>query len=513
MLRATAEQVLSADEYPIPFQLVLTHIAESRDASYMPYAQVALNFHNETDLGDRFEDLPAPQGLALAARGGSVTTHADFELKVELRLEQGRLSIGYVYNTDLFDQATIVRWHRCLERVAARACDATETHVLDFPLLGEAERRQLIEDWNATDTAYPRQRCLHELYAEQAARTPDAVAVACDDLRLSYAELERRANQLAHRLIRLGVGPETAVGLCMARSIELVIGVLGIMKAGGIYVPLDPSYPPERLAFMLEDAQAAVLLTTAAQSERLPTHWAHEIRLDDDWPDIAGEPEQAPAGGALAENLAYVIYTSGSTGKPKGVGVAHYSAINFILACSSLAPQPPGVAHSWWTSMGFDLSIHEIFAPFLEGGRLEIVPDPVRGDLGRFIDWIRTRGIVSTYVPGPGLEMLAQAVAARPGEWAIRRLVVGVEPIPGAVLCSLRNAVDGLRVINGYGPTEDTVYSTFVLRRRAAEPRRSDDRPLPNKQAYVLDGCGISAPEPVGVPGKLCLSGEGLARG
>ena len=179
-------------------------------------------------------------------------------------------------------------------------------------------------------------------------------------LRRSAAQLCRTGasrEPAAHRLIRLGVGPETAVGLCMARSIELVIGVLGIMKAGGIYVPLDPSYPPERLAFMLEDAQAAVLLTTAAQSERLPTHWAHEIRLDDDWPDIAGEPEQAPAGGALAENLAYVIYTSGSTGKPKGVGVAHYSAINFILACSSLAPQSPGVAHSWWTSMGFDLSI------------------------------------------------------------------------------------------------------------------------------------------------------------
>ena len=213
-----------------------------------------------------------------------------------------------------------------LEGIVADA----DARISDLPLLTEEERHLLVEEWNATASEYPKDKCLHDLFAEQAAKTPEAVAVVYEDSELTYGELDRRSNQLAHYLRQLGVGPDVIVGLCVERSLEMVVGLLGILKAGGAYLPLDPSYPAERLAYMLSDAKAPVLIAQAALVDQLPVHDGQVVRIDTDWNEIATRPASAPHTTTLPDNLAYVIYTSGSTGKPKGVVTTHRNVIRLV---------------------------------------------------------------------------------------------------------------------------------------------------------------------------------------
>src|SRR3712207_2358451 len=236
--------------------------------------------------------------------------------------EQG-LTAELEYNTDLFDAATITRMLGHFQTLLEGIVADPDQHISTLPLLTEAERHQLLVEWNDTQTKYPEDVCIHQLFEAQVERTPDAVAVVFEDERLSYQQLNEKANQLAHHLQALGVGPEVLVGVCMERSLEMVVGLLGILKAGGAYVPLDPSYPKERLAFMLEDSQASVLLSQQRLLEDLPEHESRVVCLDSAWEGSIQDQEVNPASGATAENLAYVIYTSGSTGKPKGVQIPH----------------------------------------------------------------------------------------------------------------------------------------------------------------------------------------------
>src|SRR5437588_8807030 len=234
----------------------------------------------------------------------------------------GRLQLRLDYRADLFDRASVEALGRRLVRLLEGAVAAPDVAIGRLELLSAAERRQLLEEWNATGRALPGGTIVDELAAQAAAR-PDAVAAVFEDARLSYGELEARANQLAHHLRGLGVGAETVVGLCLERSLEMLVGLIGILKAGGAYLPLDPSYPAERLAFMLEDAGAALVITTAALGDRLGRHGARRLELDAQAAVLAAEPTRAPAITLQGQNLAYVIYTSGSTGTPKGVAVTH----------------------------------------------------------------------------------------------------------------------------------------------------------------------------------------------
>ena len=229
------------------------------------------------------------------------------------------------------------------------------------PLLTVPERQQALVAWNATQSEYPTEMCVHHLFEAQAEHTPDTVAVVFEDTPLTFQDLNRRANQLAHYLRRLGVGPDTLVGLCVARSLEMVIGVLGILKAGGAYVPLDPTYPPERLTFMLEDAKAWVLLTQQQLLKDLPRHGARVVCLDTDWQSLSRESEENPCSGVTAENLAYTIYTSGSTGKPKGVAMTHRPLCNLMTwqQCNSALPR--GARTLQFASLSFDVSFQEMF--------------------------------------------------------------------------------------------------------------------------------------------------------
>ena len=255
-----------------------------------------------------------------------------FDIEIYLWEKPEGLSGRVVYNTDLFDDATIARLIGHYETLLESIVADPDQRISDVQILTDAERQQLLLDWNDTSSQYPRDRCVHELFEQQVEQNPDAVAVVYEDEQLTYRELNTRANQLAHYLKSFGVGPEVLVGICLERSLlEMIIAVLGILKAGGAYVPLDPEYPQERLAFMLADTGSPVLLTHSRLVEELPRHEAKVICIDSDWDAIARHSGETPVSATSVENLAYVIYTSGSTGKPKGVAISHGGLLNLVF--------------------------------------------------------------------------------------------------------------------------------------------------------------------------------------
>ena len=365
-------------------------------------------------------------------------------------------------------------------------------------ILGAAERQTILRDWN--DTVQPiASATVAELFAAQAVRTPEAVAVVFEEQQLTYRQLEERANRLAHHLRGLGVGPEVVVGLCVERSLQMVVGLLGILKAGGAYLPLDPGYPPERLAFMLEDSRAPVLLTQCGRcANASPRITAAIVDLDADWPAIARQPASAPPNTITPHNTAYVIYTSGSTGIPKGVAVSHAGIPNLAAAQIDRFAISREAAVLQFASLGFDAAVSEIATVLTAGARLVLRTDESGGQ--RLADLIRTHGVTHATLP-------PVVLADLPADLPLGTLIVAGEACPADLV--ERWSV-GRRMINAYGPTETTVCATM------SEPLSGGGippigRPLSNTQVYVLDG-GLE-PVPVGVVGELYIAGAGLARG
>ena len=378
----------------------------------------------------------------------------------------------------------------------------------EIPLLTDAEKHQLLVEWNDTRIDYPRDKCIHELFETQVAKTPDAIAVVFADQQLTYRELNSRANQLAHYLRKLSVGPETLVGICMERSMEMIVGLLGILKAGGAYVPLDPTYPKERLAFMLEDSRAPFLLTQARLGELRPAFGGTPISLDQDRQDIAQEstanigPVQSP------ETLAYVIYTSGSTGKPKGVMIQHRSVVNFL---ASMARQP-GLCETDTllavTNLSFDMAGFDFYLPLMVGARMVLAR---REDAA---DGLRLRNLLS--------DSGATVMQATPATWRMLlaagwqgsrelKILCGGEALSEDLAKQLGQHCASLW--NMYGPTETTVYffCRALLSRHSSGRTVPIGRPIANTQIYILDQ--QLQPVPIGVPGELHIGGDGLARG
>ncbi|MBV9063454.1 MAG: AMP-binding protein, partial [Alphaproteobacteria bacterium] len=355
----------------LPFERLVEVLNPARSLSRHPLFQVMLAFQNNAEA--RLE----LSGLEVAVEGVSIAS-AKFDLSFSLgERRSGDGSAGGIggvieYATDLFDRGSVEALAVRLVRFLEGAVSSPDAAIGSLEILGGGERRQLLEEWNATSRPVSG-GTLPELFGAQAGRTPDAVAVVHGDDRLSYGELEARSNQVAHRLIGLGVGPETVVGLCAERSLAMVVGLLGILKAGGAYLPLDPGYPPERLSFMLSDAGAGVLLTQSGLADRFAGAPAKLLRLDADWGSIAALPRTAPAVDLDPRNLAYVIYTSGSTGKPKGVGTLHGNVVSFIEQQS----------YASWSSdetilqiapLAFDASTFEIWGALLHGAKLVLMP-------------------------------------------------------------------------------------------------------------------------------------------
>ncbi|MCP3105583.1 amino acid adenylation domain-containing protein, partial [Myxococcus sp. K15C18031901] len=377
-----------------------------------------------------------------------------------------------------------------------------DTHVSGLELLGEEERRRVVEEWNGLLPAPQVEGGLHELFEAQAERTPEAEALVVGERRLSYREVEERANQVAWKLRGLGVGPEVRVGVCLERTEELVVALLGILKAGGAYVPLDPAYPAERLGMMLEDAKSPVVVTQRTLAGVVEVGGAQVVWMGEG-EEVRRQPVSRPVGVTKPGHLAYVLYTSGSTGRPKGVALEHRSAVAFLKwALSTYRPeQLAGVLGA--TSVNFDLSVFELFAPLSCGGRVYLVENAL-GLAGLAAAGEVT--LVNT-VPSAMAELLRQG--AVPG--SVKTVNLAGEALPSQLVEGLYGLGTVEGVYNLYGPTEDTTYSTWALAPRGAEVAPPIGRPLAGTQAYVVDA--RLKPVPVGVPGELYLGGVGLARG
>ncbi|MEO5731031.1 MAG: amino acid adenylation domain-containing protein, partial [Byssovorax sp.] len=387
---------------------------------------------------------------------------------------------------------------------------APESRVRDLSILDEAERRTVLVDWNATAFAHPEEACIHEVFEAQAARTPEATALVFEDRRLSYRELNERANQLSHALRKRGVGPDVLVGVCMDRSVEMVVALYGILKAGGAYVPFDPEYPKDRLAFMLEDTRVPVVLTQAHLDGVLPAHNAEVIHLDAAWDFIAAEPESNPARAGLSlDSLAYAIYTSGSTGRPKGALNAHRGILNRLCWMQRVYPLGASDRVLQKTPFSFDVSVWEFFWPLMFGAALVVARPEGHKDPAYLEGLLEAQGITTThFVPSmlkAFLDELGQARCA-----SLKRVFCSGEALPPAMVDAFFSRLPGAELHNLYGPTEAAVdVTSWACRPGSAIVPIG--RPVDNTQIYLLDG----RMEPVapGVRGELYIGGVQVGRG
>jgi len=422
----------------------------------------------------------------------------------------GSLSASIRFNTDLFDAATIARMAGHFQALLESVIRDPAATIGDLEILTGAERQQLLVEFNDTKTDYPEDKCIHDLFEEQVQRTPDSVAVMFDGRQLTYAQLNARANQLAHHLQTLGVGPEVPVALCMERCPEMVVGLLGILKAGGAYVPLDPAYPKERLSFMMEDAQAAVVLTRGHMVERVPEHGIRAVCVDSGWEAIAERSEKNPVSRATARNLAYILYTSGSTGQPKGVMVEHRglcNAINWITHTLDLSAEDRCFLK---TPITFDAAGREFFPTLVTGGRLVIAEAGGHRDSRYLAETMRSARI-SIFHCVPSLLQFLVEEPAFDDSLALRAVMCGGEALPAQVVERFQRRSKA-NLYNVYGPTETIIDSTFWLC-DGANGRSSSPigRPIPNARIYILNNA--LHPLPIGVAGHMHIGGVGLARG
>ena len=529
-----------------PFALLVDRLQPARDPGRSPIFQAMFVFQKAQRLdaeglspfalreaGSRMDLGGFPvESLALGERA------AQFDLTMMMAEEDGGLVASLEYNADLFDAATVDRmlgyYRTLLEAVVA---DPSRP-VAALPLMPEAERRLVLEEWNATSAPSPTDSCIHEQIASQARRTPGAVAVAFGEERLTYAELDAKADDLAARLRRLGVGPEARVGLCVERSAEMVVGILGVLKAGGAYVPIDPDYPADRLAYLLEDSRPAALLTQARLRDRLPAMAVPVLFLDDDsnrvgptsvgpesdsWDD-SGPTEVGPTGigsppaaddlplalGVTPDNLAYVIYTSGSTGRPKGVQVTHRNLVHSTHARGLYYPEPVG-GYLLLSSFAFDSSVAGLFWTLCAGGTLVLPRDGDHNDprrLARLIDEHRATHVLA--VPSLYALMLTEAPAGSMA--SLRAVLIAGESCPRELPGAHRARLPQAALYNEYGPTEATVWCSVHRCEPAAEPGPVPiGRPIANTRLYVLDR--HREPAPIGAAGELYVGGAGVSRG
>jgi len=506
-VRQTVVEALEHQDYP--FARLVERLQPSRDAARSPLFQVMFVL----------QKVPTPNGPGLEAFAlGDVGIKRDvsglilesldleqrvvqFDLMLMLAEVDGELRASLQYNSDLFDASSITRlashFHCAAESIATNPAQ----RIFDVPLLTDSERHQLVYEWNHPEVDYRDQLCIHQLFEAQAERTPDACAVVCGDEQVTYRDLNRSANQLAHYLQSLGVGPEARVGVCLERRVDVIVGILGILKAGGVYVPLDPNYPKERLAFMLEDAQVKVLLLHPQLEVGPQDDQVQVVNLTTQ--GIASQREQNPSNRVTANHLAYVIYTSGSTGTPKGVAIEHRSAMALLNWAREVFSSKDLARTLCSTSICFDLSVFEIFVPLSWGGTIILVESALHlmtSSMSGDVTLINT-------VPSAIAELSrANAIPA-----TVRTINLAGEALQASLAQQIYEQNSSSRILNLYGPSEDTTYSTYAYVEKGGSERPTIGRPIFNTQIYLLDR--QKHPVPVGVPGEVFIGGEGLARG
>ena len=485
----------------LPFEKLVEELQPERSLNHSPLFQVLFVLQN-APMGAL--ELP---GLVLSMVERE-RDEAQFDLILDVQEAGGKLHGTLRYNTDLFEADTIKRMAGHFQTLIATVVTDPLQQLSTLPLLTDVEEQQLAE-WNDTATQYPRDTCTHQLFEAQVQRTPEAVALICEGRRMSYRQLNARANQLAHYLRSMGVGPEVCVGLCLERSIDLIVALLGILKAGGAYVPLDASYPLERLAFMIEDAQIGILLTTDKMLDSLPAQWGQVVCLDTDAEWIAGMSEETPDGEVSAENLAYVMYTSGSTGRPKGVSVVHRSVVRLVQETNYIDFSESDVfLHS--APISFDASTFEVWGSLLNGARLVLL-EQQRPTLEELARTITTNRVTVLWLTAGlfHLMMEEQSAALLP----VRRMLAGgdVLAVEQVRKYLVEMNAEG-RLINGYGPTENTTFTCCHTMEQDSHWQGSVPigKPIANSTVYILDQ--QQQPVPVGVYGEVYAGGDGLAR-
>jgi amino acid adenylation domain-containing protein len=512
-VQQTVVEAINHQDYPIA--LLVEKLQPERRADYLPLFQVMFIMQRahllyeeglskmsigaggtQMTLGDlTLESVSVPERLA------------PFDLTLMAAPTAEGIAAAMTYNTDLFDAATIARMLAQYQTLLTNIVKTPESAIAALSLLPPEELEHLLVAFNATRRESKSLACcVHDLFIEQVRARPEATAVVFDGQSLTYAELNQRANQLANYLQKLGVGPETMVGICVERSLEMVVGLLGILKAGGAYLPMDPNYPPERLTYMATDARVAVLLAQQKVADVLPpTYGGQTVYLDSEWHRIAQQPATEPQSDVDSANLAYVIYTSGSTGRPKGVLLTHGGLCNLVQA------QTEGFGISnrshvlQFASFSFDASVSEVFMALLRGGTLHLARHQQLAATQTLHDLLRDEGITAVTLP-PSM------LAAMPtdGLEKLQTIISAGEALPSEIAARW---ISGRRLFNAYGPTEATIGPTYY---RVKPPLNGHTRvpigqPIANMQIYLLNE--QLQPAPIGVPGELHIGGVGLARG
>ncbi len=498
----------------LPFEKLVEELHPQRNLSHSPLFQVMFAFQNVpmTEL--------SLTGLTVNSLNADRDT-ATFDLSLLMFEEAKSLNGTIEYNTDLFDSASIIRMIGHFQTLLESIVADPGLPISRLGLLTDSERDWLLVDWNNTESDYPKDECIHQLFENQVEQTPDAIALVFEDRQLSYRELNARANRLAHDLRNLGIGQETLVGLCVERSLEMVVGILAVLKAGGAYVPLDPAYPKDRLAFMMEDSEIQLVLTQERVVSCLPPHHAQVVYLDflDQAPkDEAFQAPSNPVNRATADNAAYVIYTSGSTGNPKGVLITHGNVIRLFQA-----------THAWfhfdgndiWTlfhSYAFDFSVWEIWGALLYGGKLVVVPYWVSRAPETFHKLLSEEKVtVLNQTPSAFGQLIEVEKASQNSQdLALRLVLFGGEALDFQILQPWfdRHGDQRPQLVNMYGITETTVHVTYrpITAEDLSASRGSlIGVPIPDLELYVLDPSHNLVP--IGVPGEIYIGGGGVARG
>jgi amino acid adenylation domain-containing protein len=496
LLSRIRDTALEAYEHQdLPFEKLVEELRPERDPSQHPLVQVMF------DLS--YEELWMPRLVGLEAEALEVDTEtAKFDLSLHIGDSPAGTAGTFGYSRDLFDEPTIARLASHYQTLLEDIARDPDRRLSQFTMLPREELDQLAE-WNDTVAPFRKSQTVHELVEECAQQTPEAVAVVCGHDRLTYAELDARANRLACHLQQLGVGPETIVPVLVDRSLEMVVGWLGVLKAGGAFLPLDPEYPAERLGFMLDDVAARILLTQESLLSRLPDHRSTLVLLDTELGSSVEGPPHPRA--AQPQNLAYVIYTSGSTGRPKGVMVTHRNLANLIAWHNRFYRVTPEDRASHVAGLGFDAAVWELWPYLTAGASVHLVEEHVRRSPEDLLAWLRSAEITIAFLPTPVTEVALRSIPPPAG--SLRALLTG-----GDLLISRPPSTATFELFNNYGPTENTVCATACrISPGGSLPRPPIGRPVDNVQVYILDPS--FGPAPIGVAGELYIGGSAVARG
>ena len=487
----------------MPFAKLIEELQLEPSMSYAPVFQVALNLRETLALNTKIA------GLTIADFEFD-TGVARLDLTVDIQRVADQLECRFEYDSDLFDRQTIERMGRHFDVLLGGIVNNPDQRISSLPLLTGTELSQVLYEWNASQAGEHPGQCIQELFEAAAEKMPEATALVCGADRLSYAELNRRANQLAHYLLRLGIRPENRVGVYLERSVNTIVGLLAILKAGGAYVPIDPAYPRDRARFMLEDSLVPVLITQKSLAANLPAQQAEIVQIDEDWPLVAGESEGNPPRLITPENLAYVIYTSGSTGRPKGVTVTHKTVTHLFAATREQLGFREGDVWTTVHSSAFDFSVWEIWGSLLQGGRLVIVPLELTRSPAALSELLsREHVTILNQTPSALHQLLDHKPDIR--DLSLRMIICGGDALDRELAETVSEI--GVPVWNFYGPTESTVWATYTKIEPGASGNEltSIGRQISDIEIYVVDESMQAVP--VGVPGEICIGGAGLARG